>query len=88
MVKRCNVILNNNAVTVINYDGNEVQIPSIQRNAKAVNVILKDGKYIVVDDDYVEIKEAAKNNKKSQKKATISDVVDEPTGIDVESDLK
>ena len=85
MVKRCNVILNNNAITVINYDGKEVQIPSIQRNAKTVNVVLDNGKYIVVDDDY---NDTTKNDNISSKKTTVIDKVDEPTGIDVEADLK
>ena len=87
MVKKCKVILNNNAITVIDYDGKEVQIPSIKKNVQMVNVVFDNGKYIVVDDDYVEIKEKVKSDKKSPKKTTISEKVDEPTGIDVESDL-
>ena len=68
MVKTCSVILNNEAVTVINYDGIEVQIPSIRREAKTVKVLLKDNKYIVVDDDYKE--EIEKPIKKAKNKKT------------------
>ena len=64
MVKTCSVILNNEAVTVINYDGIEVQIPSIRREAKTVKVLLKDNKYIVVDDDYKEQPKKVEEDKK------------------------
>ena len=68
MVKNCSVILNNDAVTVINYDGIEVQIPSIRRSVKSVNVLYKDNKYIVVDDDYKE--EKPEKKEKARKKKT------------------
>lgn len=68
MVKTCSVILNNDAVTVINYDGIEVQIPSIRRNVKTVKVLYKDNKYIVVDDDYKE--EKPEKKEKARKKKT------------------
>ena len=54
MVKECLVKLNNEAVTVIDYEGTQVQIPSIHRKAISVKVIYEKGKYIVVDDDYIE----------------------------------
>jgi len=54
MVKKCEVLINNEAVTVINFDGREVQIPSIKNDIDYVNILYKDGKYIVVGDDYKE----------------------------------
>lgn len=76
MVKKCNILINNDAVTVINYDGVKVQIPSIHKDAKTVNVILENNKYIVVGDDYIEpnTKTVSKPRKKTVKKATEENV--------------
>lgn len=49
MVKECNVILNNDAVTVVVYDGIRVQLPSIKRKAQTVFVDKRGNKYVVVD---------------------------------------
>ena len=58
MIIKCKVELNNDLVTVINYGGNLVQIPSIQnKDAKFVNVWLNDGHYKVVPDDFVDKEE-------------------------------
>lgn len=54
MIKNCRVLINNEAVTVIDYDGVKVQIPAINRIAKSVNVIAENGIYSVINDDYVE----------------------------------
>lgn len=77
MIIKCKVELNNDLVTVINYDGNLVQIPSIQnKDAKFVNVWLNDGHYKVVLDDFVEplkvvqTEETVKSEKKTKKKTT------------------
>lgn len=56
MVVKCPVLLNNAAVTVILFNGKEVQIPAIKRQADSVNVKFENGKYTVVADDYVEKK--------------------------------
>lgn len=82
MIKKCKVELNNDLVTVINYNGNLVQIPSIQDiNAKYVNVWFDGGHYKVVTDDFVEpAKEetsdavkTGKPEKKTKKKTTHKD---------------
>lgn len=77
MIIKCKVELNNDLVTVINYDGNLVQIPSIQnKDAKFVNVWLNDGHYKVVPEDFVEplkvvqTEETVKSEKKTKKKTT------------------
>ena len=53
MLKECKVLLNNKAVTVIQYDDIQVQIPAIGRNVSVVKV-KDDGRYTVVPDDYIE----------------------------------
>lgn len=53
ITKKCKVRLNNDLVTVFEYSGREVQVPSIHRNADFVNVVYSNGVYRVVDDDYV-----------------------------------
>ena len=77
MILKCKVELNNDLVTVINYDGNLVQIPSIKdKNAKFVNVWFNDGHYKVVPEDFVEplkvvqTEETVKSEKKTKKKTT------------------
>lgn len=90
MVKKCRVLINNEAVTVFRYDGYEVQVPSIHKEANMVNVILKDGIYKIVDDDYVESEVKAekkyirkeepkkvKKTTKSVKEETFEEVSDE-----------
>lgn len=50
MVKECPVIVNNDAVTVVKFDGKEVQFSSInERDAKTLKVKLENGKYYIVD---------------------------------------
>lgn len=49
MIKECKVLLNNEAVAVVDFDGVHVQIPSVAKNVKSVFVELKDGSYNVVD---------------------------------------
>ena len=79
MIKKCKVLINNEAVTVFRYDGVEVQIPSIKRKANYINVIKKDGNYIVVEDGYVEQTKitTGKQKKKTNKKTTIKENAEE-----------
>lgn len=76
MLKVCNVILNNEAVTVIREGGYDVQIPAIHREAKTVKVLIEQGKYIVVPDSYEEQDDIMieKNEKKYNKKTTEKNV--------------
>ena len=79
-MKICRVLLNNEAVTVVDYDGTKVQIPAIHRDAKTVKVILKNGRYTVVDDNYKEpelVAIAKKSEKKIDKKTTEKDVIND-----------
>jgi hypothetical protein len=69
MILKCKIELNNDLVTVINYNGNLVQIPSIKdKNAKFVNVWFNDGHYKVVTDDFVEPVEVTATSEKTVKK--------------------
>lgn len=72
MIKKCRVLINNEAVTVIDYDGIKVQIPSIKRTVDSVMIVKQNGKYNVVDDNYTETtKQTTKSkNKNSNKKTT------------------
>lgn len=65
MTKECKVILNNDAVTVVKFDGNEIQFPSIHRNAKSVFVKFDNGSYSIVDKMDNELKD---NGNQVQKK--------------------
>ena len=56
MIKDCKVILNNERVTVIDFDGTAVQLPSIHRKAEYIKVKFDNDRHIVLPDDYTEIK--------------------------------
>ena len=89
MIRKCPIIINNAAVTVVRFDDVEVQLPAIHRNATEVNVRFDSGKYTVVADDYneipavkpgkddmngVRIEKPAHTQKRWQKKTTIKEV--------------
>jgi len=72
MIKDCNVLINNDAVTVVRFNEVDVQLPSINRSAKTIRVCHSNGKYSVVDDDYKEpeFSEAEEKPKKRRTKKT------------------
>lgn len=78
MLKRCKVLLNNDAVTVIDFDGKKVQLPAIKRKAIEVNVVFENGRYSVVDDNYVFATKTKFAKKKIQKKIVGDDKAVEP----------
>jgi len=59
MVKKCKVILNNAAVSVVLFDGKEVQIPSIKSNKSAVFVEFDNGKYRIVTEPKKDVVQAS-----------------------------
>lgn len=67
MTKECKVILNNSAVTVVKFGEIEVQLPSIQRDAKKVFVKFENDKYAVVD----KLDEPEVQTKKKSKKTIV-----------------
>lgn len=67
MIKECKVILNNSAVTVVKFGEIEVQLPSIQRDAKKVFVKFENDRYAVVD----KLDEPEVQTKKKSKKTIV-----------------
>ena len=53
MVKDCKVLLNNDAVTVVRFDGKDIQLPPIGRKANSVSVKYENGRYEVMDEKIV-----------------------------------
>ena len=49
MIKECPVIINNDAVTVVRFGDTDVQLSSIMKDTKTVNVKYENGKYSIVD---------------------------------------
>ncbi len=88
MVKNCRILINNDAVTVVDFDGVEVQLPSIQREARFVKVCATNGVYSVVDDSYIEpvMEVTEKPKKKANKKTTVNEGVDKNIQIDTIAD--
>lgn len=70
MIKDCNVILNNSAATVVQFDDIKIQFPPIHYKAETLRILYKDGKYNIVNPDYEEVSQQA-NNKRKQKKTTV-----------------
>lgn len=50
MIKECPVIINNECVTVVKYDGIDIQFPSVGKDAKSVFVTkYSNGSYHITD---------------------------------------
>jgi hypothetical protein len=73
MIKECQVILNNESVSVVKFGNTEVQLPPIGKDVNSVKVKCEDGRYSIVKDEAV-----AKMKKKTwttkHKKQPITDV--------------
>ncbi len=80
MIKECKVILHNSAVTVIEYDGNKIQLPSVQNCEKSICVKFIDNKYSVVSREEFEnsLKVSTKKSKKVKEKIDKSEEETEP----------
>lgn len=83
--KICRVLLNNELFTVVNYDGIEVQLPSIHRSADYINVEFKDNHYMVIDENKKAFVDNNKVMKYSLKKTTTKNVENPKEHLD-ESD--
>lgn len=64
MTKECDVLINDNYVTVVRFDDIEIQLPPIKENKKKI-YIEKDseGKYQIVDKPKKSAKKTTKKNK-------------------------
>lgn len=70
MVKECLVILNNDVVTVVRYGDVDVQFPAIHKNAKSVFVNYEDGRYSIVDENFISQSTPKTTKKRSATKKT------------------
>lgn len=78
MIKECKVVLHNQAVTVVDYDGTQVQFPATKSKTDVVYVEYIDGKYAIVEKEDYEKSLRPKADKKPKKvKATETDLVEE-----------
>lgn len=68
MLKRCKILFSNEAVTVFECDGVEVQIPAVKTDKSMLNVLVEGNSYRVVNDNYKE-PEKQKPEKKNFEKA-------------------
>lgn len=79
MVKQCNVILNNEAVTVVRFGDVSVQLPAIGMDAKQIWVAHENGKYFRVDAEYgqkeVKAETLVQPKKRAIKKTTVEEVL-------------
>lgn len=77
MVKQCNVVLNNDLVTVVRFGEKNVQLPAIGKDAKAIHVAYENGRYFVVDGNQIHHSDsdeiALKPKKRAMKKTTMKD---------------
>lgn len=83
MIKECPVIINNDAVTVVRFDGNDIQFPSVNREGvKTLNVKFENGIYSIVDRAETEktVKTTEQTKNKGIKKKAIKTEPDETLG--------
>jgi len=66
MIKECDVILHNDKVAVVVFEGKKIQVPNSDLINRTAYIKYEDGKYIVVSKD-----EASKSYKKKPKKETV-----------------
>lgn len=90
MIKECPVIMNNDDVTVVKFDGTDIQFPSVNNDGvKTLNVKFDNGKYSIVNeieakpersvDENIDVAEPLETEKKTKKtiKQKYDTVVDE-----------
>lgn len=74
MIKKCKVLINNTLVTVIDYDGVLIQLPSIKDNLEYVNVKKIGNRYIITQDAFIKNKQ--NNQKRKKKKTTVQEIIE------------
>ena len=83
MLKKCKILFSNEAVTVFECEGQQVQIPAVKTNKNILNVLVEGNSYKVVDDNYKEPekekpeKAISKKTKKTTKTEEEIDSADE-----------
>ena len=78
MLKKCKILFSNEAVTVFECDGQEVQIPAVKTDKNILNVLVEGNSYRVVDDNYKEPEKEkpVKANKKTKKTTKTEEEID------------
>ena len=84
MIKECKVILRNELVMVVLFDGKEIQITSDKQNTTTVFVKLEKGKYSIVSKDEFDRYEKSNKKPKRQIVETKEEKIDESIAIDNE----
>ena len=75
MIKDCKIILNNEAVTVVDFDGTEVQFPHIEVDSDTVKVSHTNGKYeIAANEEPKEIPKPKKKKDTDEPKESIIEI--------------
>lgn len=69
MIKECKVLVNNGAVSVVDYDGKHIQFPALPSNTKTVFVKCESGKYHICDGEEEEKKTIKKKTTPAAKPA-------------------
>lgn len=73
MITECNIILNNGLNMVVNFNGKEIQLPSVNSKNKTCFVRQDKGFYSVVSKD--EFEKLSTKTKKSDKKGSVKPIV-------------
>lgn len=84
MVKECSVVLNNEAVTVVRYDGKDIQFPAINKDVKKVSINYDNGKYSIVNDEIT----AVNTDKPKKKNGIVKKTTFDETTKNTEKDIK
>lgn len=78
MIEECVVVLQNEAVMVVDYDGTKIQFPATEEKLDVVYVGCTDGRYaITTKEDYEKSLKPKESKKQRKSKAIETDLVDE-----------
>ena len=80
LIKECNVILHNDKVAVVVFEGKKIQVPNNDLIGKTAYVKFEDGKYTVVSKEELD-KSNKKRIKKELAKVEVEPVVVEETEV-------
>ena len=67
MVKKCRVLLNNEEVTVVEYENTKIQFPAVREDIGYVHVEKENGQYFIVDEKVAETKKDVNKKNKAEK---------------------
>jgi len=77
LIKKCNVVLHNEAVMVIDFDGRKIQMPSVKCDTEYVFVEFKDNRYsLVTENEYADYTAKPEKKQKEMPKVKIVEEVE------------